>query len=470
MAQRTKESVASHVQTELEELQSATTLPFRQLLDAERITAALARTGVKFRERVFDPLTTLGAFLSQAVASKDSSCEDAVSRVLAERVANHQTPCSTDTSSYCKARGRLTESLISDLARETGQELARQAASEWLWKGRHHVMIVDGSTVEMADTPENQAEYPQSRTQKAGLGFPMLRMVVLFSLAVGTVLECTIGPCRGKNTGEQNLFRRMGGHAFQPNDIVLGDRLYDAYRDIAELKSRGVNSVFGKNASRAIDFRRGRQLGPNDHVVVWQRPKYDANRFDSYEQWQSLPKEMNMREIKKIVRRKGGRTRSVIVVTTLLDSAEYSAEEVIDLFAQRWHCELDLRSLKQAMGMCRLRCQTPKMVRKELWVYLLAYNLIRARMALAAAVHGPITPRSLSFTAAKTHIHNFAPHMKGASESTKDRLEAELLKAIAASRVGRRPGRKEPRAVKKRQQKYSYLTKPRAQARKGLAA
>ncbi len=407
------------------------------------------------------------AFLSQAVASKESSCEDAVSRVLAERVANNQPACSADTSSYCKARGRLTESLISDLVRETGQELARKAAPEWLWKGRH-VMIVDGSTVEMADTPENQAEYPQSRTQKAGLGFPMMRMVVLISLAVGTVLECAIGPCRGKSTGEQNLFRRMG-NSFESNDIVLGDRLYDAYRDIAELKARGVDSVFGKNASRAMDFRRGRRLGPNDHVVVWQRPKYNANRFDSYEQWKSLPEKLEMREIKKSVRCKGRRTRSVIIVTTLLDAEAYSAEEVTDLFALRWHCELDLRSLKQAMGMCRLRCRTPAMVRKELWVYLLAYNLIRVRMAQAAAVHGPM-PRSLSLTAAKTHIHNFAPHMKAASKATQDRLEAELLKAIATNQVGQRPGRKEPRAVKKRQQKYSYLTKPRAQARKGLAA
>jgi hypothetical protein len=467
MAQRSKESVASHVQLELEELQSAKTLPFRQLLDAKRIMEALERAGIRFRERVFDPLTTLWTFLSQAVASKDSSCEDAVSRVLAERVANNQSACSADTSSYCKARGRLTESLISDLARETGQELARKAAPEWLWNGRH-VTIVDGSTAEMADTPENQAEYPQSRKQKAGLGFPMLRMVVLFSLAVGTVLECAIGPCRGKNTGEQNLFRGME-NPFEPNDIVLGDRLYDAYRDIAELKARGVDSVFGKNASRDIDFRRGRKLGPNDHVVVWQRPKYDSNRFDSHEQWQSLPEEMEMREIKKSVRCKGRRTRSVIVVTTLLDAERYSAEEVTDLFAQRWHCELDLRSLKQAMGMRRLRCRTPAMVRKELWVYLLAYNLSRVRMALAAAVHGPM-PRSLSFTAAKTHIHNFAQHMKAASKATQDRLEAELLKAIATNQVGQRPGRKEPRAVKKRQQKYSYLTKPRTQARKGLAA
>lgn len=467
MAQHSKEAIVCHVERERENLGAGEGLPFRRLLDEKRITAALKSAGVKFRKRVYDPVTTLCAFLSQAVASKESSCEDAVSRVLAERVANGQSACSADTSSYCKARGRLPEKLIADLARETGQELNREAAEKWMWKGRH-VKLVDGSTGEMTDTPENQAEYPQSRTQKAGLGFPMLRMVVVFSLAVGTVLECAIGPCRGKKTGEQNLFRQMW-HALQPGDIVLGDRLFDAYRDIAQLKSRGVDTLFGKSQSRRMDFRRGRKLGPDDHVVVWKKPKYCARRFESRAEWEALPDEMEMREVRRTIRRKGYKTRTVVIVTTLLDGKIYSAEELTDLFAQRWHCELDLRSLKQALGMRRLRCETPAMVRKELWIYLLAYNLIRVRMAQAAAVHGH-PPRTLSFTAAKTHIHNFSVHMASASSADYERLEAELLKAIAACRVGQRPGRKEPRAVKKRQQKYPYLTKPRDQARKELAA
>jgi hypothetical protein len=466
MAQRTKEAVIGHVQTELQKLESAEGLPFRRLLDEQRIRDALERAGIKFRERIYDPLTTLYAFLSQA-ASKDSSCEDAVSRVLAERVANRKPACSTDTSSYCKARSRLPAEVIASLARETGQELDRDAAGEWLWNGRH-VKIVDGSTAEMTDTLENQAEYPQSRNQKAGLGFPMLRMVVIFSLAVGTVLECAIGPCRGKRTGEQSLFRQLWD-AFQPGDIVLGDCLYDAYRDIAQLKTRGVDTLFGKKQSRLADFRTGRKLGPNDHCVIWTKPRYDAQRFASRAEWEALPAEIEMREVRLQVRRSGHRTRTITIVTTLLDAELYSATALTDLFAWRWHCELDLRSLKQVLGMRRLRCQTPAMVRKELWVYLLAYNLLRVRMAQAAAVHG-VPPRHLSFTAAKTHIHNFAVHMNMASPSDCARLEADLLKAIASCRVGQRPGRKEPRAVKTRQKKYAHLTQPRAQARQRLAA
>ncbi len=467
MAHGTKESLSCQVESELKNLDSDEGLPFQHLLSPERILAAVEAAGVEFRERVYTPVVTLWAFLSQVIAKKDSSCVDAVSRVLAERVARGQKACSPDTSSYCEARGRLPLQVVESLTRDTGRDLHRKAESSWLWKGRH-VKIVDGSTVTMADTAENQAEFPQSRNQKKGLGFPIMRIVVCLSLAVGAVLECAVGACRGKKTGEQSLFREMWD-VFEKGDILLGDRLYDAYRDIALLKDRGVDVVFGKKQSRRCDFRCGEKLGPDDHVVVWMKPKYDAARFESKEEWEALPATLDMREVRATIRRKGYRNRTVVIVTTLKDSSLYSAKDLTNLFAQRWHCELDLRSIKRSLGMHHLRCKTPDMVRKELSTYLLAYNLIRVRMAQAAAVHG-VLPRKLSFTAAKNHIHNFAPYQNVASEADYRRLEFELLFAISRCRVGDRPGRKEPRAVKKREQKYSYLTKPRDQARKGLPA
>ncbi len=467
MAHRTKESVLSQVQTELGALNSASGLPFRELLSGEKILSALEQAGIDFRERVFTPMVTLWAFLSQGMSGKDTSCQDAVSRVLADRVARGQKPCSPDTSSYCQARRRLPEQAIANLTRQTGQELHREAPEEWLWHGRR-VKIVDGSTATMADTPENQAQFPQSKTQKPGLGFPILRFVVLLSLSVGTVLECALGGCRGKKTGEQSLFRQMWS-ALNPGDILLGDRLYDNYRDVALLKRGGVDTVFGKNSSRHCDFRRGQKLGKDDHVVVWKKPQYHASRFESRAEWKSLPETIEMREVRVTVRRKGYRTRTVAVITTLLDAEQYSTRELTDLFAERWHCELDLRSIKNALGMGHLRCKSPEMVRKELWMHLLAYNLIRVRMAQAAAVQGAL-PRKLSFTAAKRYIQNFAPYLSSHRGSEHCRLEAELLKAIAACRLDSRPGRKEPRAIKKRNQKYSYLTKSRAQARKKLMA
>jgi hypothetical protein len=467
MAHRTKELVVGQLRANCEALNSSSGLPFRELLDENRILSALERAGVEFRDRIYPPLVTLWAFLSQAVAGDDSSCQGAVSRVAADRVIHGKKPCSLKTTSYCQARLRLLRSLIVELTREIGRELHRQALPEWLWKGRR-VLIADGSTVTMDDTPENQARFPQSSNQKQGLGFPILRFVVLFSLNVGTVLDCAWGGCRGKKTGEQSLFRQMGD-AFQPGDILLADRLYDCYRDIVLLKARGVDVVLGKNVSRRCDFRKGRSLGPGDHVVVWEKPQYHASRFESREEWKSLPNTIEMREIRLIVRRKGYRTRTVIIVTTLLDSARDSSRELTDLFAERWHCELDLRSIKEALRMHHLHCKTPEMVEKALWIHLLAYNLIRVRMAQSAAVHGT-PPRKLSFAAARQHIHSFAPFLRIAFGEKHHRIEAELLRAIAACRVGNRPGRKEPRAVKKRNQKFPYLTITRNRARKRLLA
>jgi hypothetical protein len=467
MAHCTKEPLLCQVALECAKLGLSEGLPFQHLLLPERIAVALECAGVEFRDRVYNPMVTLWAFLSQVIAKKDSSCQDAVSRVLAERVARGKKPCSADTTSYCEGRARLPLQVVASLTRGTGQELHDQAEREWKWNGRH-VKLVDGSTATMADTQENQSEFPQSKNQKKGVGFPILRFVALLSLSVGTVLECATGACRGKKTGEQSLFRQMWD-ALKFGDILLGDRLYDAYRDIALLQRGGVDVVFGKKQSRRCDFRSGAKLGPDDHVVLWKKPKYTASRFESRKEWESLPDTLKMREVRATIRRKGFRNRTVIIVTTLLDAELYSAKDLTDLFAQRWHCELDLRSIKRALGMHHLRCKTPDMVRKELWTYLLAYNLIRVRMAQAAAVHG-VMPRKLSFTAAKNHIHNFAPHLKTASDADRQHLETELLRAIAHCRVGNRPGRKELRAVKKREQKYSYLTQPRAQARKRLPA
>ena len=463
----TKEVVSDQVQAERKALLSSEGLPFRSLLSEKKILAAVERCGVEFRERIYTPAVTIWAFLSQVMSRGDASCRDAVSRVVADRVARGKKACSPDTSSYCRARCRLPEKALADLTREIGQELHDQARPEWLLKGRP-VVIVDGSTSTADDTPETQKEYPQSRNQKPGLGFPILRYVVLVSLAVGTILDCAVGACRGKKTGEQSLFRTIW-NALKAGCILLGDRLFDSYRDVALLKAREVDSVIGKKQSRRCDFRRGRRLGKDDHIVVWKKPKYDASRFESEEEWKALPPTMEMREIRASIRRKGYRTRAVVIVTTLLDEKEFTAKELTDLFAERWNVELDLRSLKRSLGMHHLHCKTPEMVRKELWMHMLAYNLIRVRMAQAAAVHDKL-PRSLSFTATKILIHNFAPHLKTTCGAEHLRIEMELLQAIARCRIIKRPGRKEPRAVKKRADTFPKLTKPRAQARKGLPA
>ena len=468
MAHSINGSVTGQVQLALQELEKSEGLPFKELLSKELVAEVVASFELVVRERIYPPAVTLWALLSQVTAGKNATCDKAVSRVLFDRVQQGKYACSADTSSYCTARDRLPEEVVSQLTRRTGRDLDKKAPTEWLWHGRP-VKIADGSTFTMADTPENQKEYPQSKNQKAGLGFPIARIVIVLSLTVGTVLECAIGACRGKKTGEQTLFRTLMEDAFEAGDIALADCLYDCFRDIATLKMRGVDVVFGKKQSRNVDFRTGKRLGPGDHVVVWEKPKYDKNRFDSKEQWEKLPARIEIREVRITVRRKGHRSRTVTIVTTLLDHKQYSAKDLTDLFGMRWHCELDLRSIKRTLGMHHVPCKSPEMVRKEVWARLLAYNLIRVRMAQAAALHG-VRPRTLSFASATNLIEEFAQALRHARGSELARLESELLKAIAQCRVGNRPGRKEPRAVKKRDQKHPLLTKPRDQARKGLKA
>jgi hypothetical protein len=463
MGHRSKDWLVSQVENVRELINDSQGLPFNELLNAQLIATILNELGVVFRKRVFDPWVTLWAFLSQ-VMKKDGSCEYAVMRVNAHRVSRGEKRCSEDTSSYCKARERLPEQVFSGATCQIGQQLHQKACPQWLWKDRS-VHIVDGSTTTMADTPENQAEYPQPTNQKNGLGFPIARIVVILSLAVGTVLQAAIAPTKGKRTGETTLFRQLF-HTFAAGDIVLGDRLFDSYRDMATLKARNVDMVFGRKQSRK---KRYSHRDEYDRLVEWKRPKFDSSRF-TREEWESLPESMQIRELGILVRRKGFRPKFVAVVTTLMDAELYPAKDIIQLFRMRWQIELDLRSIKRILGMYHCRCETPAMVRKEIWTYLLAYNLIRLRMAQAAAVHD-LPPRSLSFKCAKDAIEVYTPVMAAAKSHAKvAETEQHMIDEIAMHRVGNRPSRVEPRAIKRRQNKYPILTSPRSIVQKRLAA
>ncbi len=466
MALGIRELGVGQVHSEVQKLLQSPGLPFQDLLSSERIQTALENAGVKFRERIYTPAIKIWAFLSQILTTK-GTCQTAVARVLVHRLEAELAPCSAETTSYCRARQRLPEAVISRLATDMGKELRDQAPVEWKLKGRD-VVIVDGSTSRMADTPENQRVYPQSRTQKPGLGSPLLRFVVLLSFSVATVLACAIGPCRGKKTGEQSLFREIRDQ-LKPGTISLGNCLYDSYHDIADLSAQSVDVVFGMKQSRKPDFRSGRKLGTKDHVVTWMKPKYDKSRFTSRAHWESLPESMEVREAQLHVTRKGYRTRIIMIVTTLLDAETYTKQDLMHLFQQRWHCELDLRSIECDLGMKDLKCETPEMVRKELWMQLLAYNSLRVKMAQAAVLHN-VKPRQPSFKSALAFLEEFMPALQRANAEDQARLEREMLKTIAQFKVGDRPGRKEPRVDKKRVQKYKHLTKTRVEARKGLKA
>lgn len=443
--------------------QKAIGLPFSSLLTAQKVTPILAEMGVTFRDRVFSPIVTLWTFLSQTL-SQDHSCREAVARVRAWKSANGEEPCSADTGSYCQARKRLPTEVVRSLVRQTGQESHQQAEAAWLWKGRS-VKIVDGSTATMPDTEANQDAYPQSRNQTPGVGFPILRLVALFSLASGAVLDLASGPTRGKRTGETTLFRTQLLDQLQRGDILLGDSLFDSFRDVATLRERGVDVVLRMNGSRHADFRRGRRLGRRDHLVVWHKPAFSAARFDraSYD---ALPDQLVMRELRFRVPQQGFRSKEITVVTTLVDAEVYTTAEVADLYRQRWHAELNLNALKTTLNMEHLRCLTPDMVEKELWVHLLAYNLLRQTMAQAAQTKD-IPPSELSFKGALQTVTAFAPYLAMENQDH-ERLWHDLLTAIASHRVANRPDRYEPRKLKKRPGRYTHMTEPRSREREKL--
>jgi hypothetical protein len=285
--------------------------------------------------------------------------------------------------------------------------------------------------------------------------------VVVFCLATGAALDAALGGYRGKRTGEAALLRQLAG-AFEPGDVVLGDRSFGSFYELALWQARGVDAVVRLHQARRPDFRTGRRLGPKDHVVVWDRPDRPAWLDD--ETYASLPRTLAVREVAVRVAQPGFRTRWLVVVTTLLDANAYPAGAMAALYRARWHAELDLRSLKVTLGMDVLRCQTPGMVRKEFWMHLLAYNLIRAVMARAAQDLG-CPPRELSFAGAVQAVRAFGERLLGAGESQVEELHAWLLIVVGCHVVGDRPDRVEPRARKRRPKHGAYLTKPRAQAR-----
>ncbi len=437
-------------------------LPFGDVLSAAQVEQALRDAQVTWRDRVFSPALTLWAFLSQAL-SPDGSCRAAVARVVAWCASQGQRPPAATTGSYCKARGRLPEAALRRLAHDTGRALHRQLPDGWRWHGRR-VKVVDGATLSMPDTPANQKAYPQHNAQRPGLGFPLLRVVTIFCLASGAVLEAALGRYQGKRSGENALLRDMD-EGLEPGDVLLGDGAFASYFDLAQRRARGVDAVVRIHQCRRVDFRRGRRLGPADHIVFWERPKrpdwMDAATYAA------VPEVMAVREVRVRVQQKGFRTRVYVVATTLLDAETYPAEELGELYRRRWQAELNLRSLKVVLGMDVLRCLTPAMVRREVWVHLLAYNLLRTVLAQAAQRHG-LEPWQLSFTGALQTVLAFAEALAQADASALPTLYAALLAAVASHRVGDRPDRVEPRKRKRRPKHYPFLMQPRDEARRAL--
>lgn len=442
-------------------------LPFADALPEEVIEAAFAEEGALFAQEddaVYTPAITLWAFLSQMFFKDEQrSCVAAVSRVIVLLVSLGRTPCSSNTGAYCRARAKLSERALGRLVYHLADACENEVPEAWLWKGKH-AHLVDGFTVSMPDTPENQEAYPQSASQQEGVGFPVLRGLVMLSLATAMVRGLAVGPCIGKETGETALLRELLGR-FQPGDVMVADRYHCSYFMICLLKECGVDAVVRLHQCRTADFRRGKRLDAGDHIIEWLRPQRPA--WMDEETYQQMPESLEVREVEVAVAQPGFRVQKLVVVTTLLNAKEYSRKDIAELYHQRWLAELDIRAIKCSLGMDVLRCKWPAMVRKEIWAHLLAYNLVR-RMLLQSALAKGRSPRQISFTAAMQKIA--AGWMQGPlwDEAARTVLLEIHWDDLAGHRVGHRPNRVEPRAVKRRPKPHDLLTMPRSDARAAL--
>ena len=442
-------------------------LPFARVLSADDIQRAFAQSDALFaQEDIYSTQVVLWAFLAQVLRDgKGGACASAVAQIAMYAQQTGQVVPSGDTGDYCRARAKLNPRALRRLVRQTAVGLESEAKDAWLWHGRH-AKLVDGFTFTMPDTRANQNAFPQMKSQKPGVGFPIARACAVLSLATAAIHDLAVGPYEGKETGETALFREIV-ECLDKGDIAVCDRLFCSFMVLAGLKLRGVDVCTRLHQCRGSDFRRGKKLGQNDHLVTWTRPQRPD--WMSPETYAQIPETMTLRELRFNVAPPGRRVEMITVITTLTDPVAYPMKDIAALYGCRWNAELDIFQIKQTLMLDHVRCKSPQMVQRELWTTLLAYNLIRKVIATAAALHGK-QPRQLGFTlACQTILASWMHLATGDCRDIKE-LWNLAMKRIAANPVANRPGRVEPRVLKRRRHGYPLMTKPRKVLRRKLCA
>jgi hypothetical protein len=391
-------------------------------------------------------MVTLWTFVNQ-ILGLDHSCRYANNSLAASLSLEGKKNCTSHTGSFCNARRKLSEDFFSKIALMIGSEVDKKVTEEWRWKNKV-VKLVDGTTVSGPDTVENQSEYPQPRTQKAGLGFPIIRLVGIISLSYGCILDVVMGKYKGKGTGETSLLRVIFNN-FKKGEVALVDRYCCGFHMISMFIAKGVDVVARQSTLRKIDFRKGIKLGKDDHLITLKRNR-DRNFFlGTDEEFDQLPDEFQVREVRIRIKQMGFRVKKITLVTTLCDHKLYTKDELAALYKKRWNIEVDLRSIKCDLNMDRLRCKTPAMLRKQIWCHSIGYNLIRYSMCQAAMIK-KCHPREISFKGALQAISNYRLILSVSSGKKWEKHYYNMLKSICCGMVGDRLDRYEPRAVKYR--------------------
>lgn len=396
------------------------------------------------RNRLYGPVETLSMFATQALHA-DRSCQSIVNQAA----LRSEGVCSISTGGYCKARGRLDTSMVQQLTQSIGRQSQESVNDVWRWRGRD-VYLVDGTTLLLPDTPANQKQYPQTSSLPEGVGFPICRAVGIVSLSTGALMDAAVSPFHGKGACEQSLLRSLL-HGFKPGDVVLADAFYSTWFLINHMVEHQVDIVFVQHGarSRSTNFAKGVKLGKEDHLIELPKPRQKPDWMEPSD-YESAPPSITIREM-----RASGKT----LITTMTNPKTHPKKELGTLHKERWHIEVDLRSIKSTMGMAMLSCKSPEMAIKEMWVYFLAYNLLRSLM-LSCALYTRVLPRKLSFK------HTL--QLLLAYDKERGRSPEKLWCLIAGKRIGERPGRIEPRVIKRRRNDYPLMMKPRVQLREEI--
>ncbi len=414
------------------------------------------KTGQMSRRRLYSKENTFWAFLSQVLDS-DGGCMEVVRKLQAYASLKSDIKPSSSTAAYCKARQKLNVQDLNSIFDFTAKKYVSKAISPSFHNRR--VVVVDGTGVSMPDTAKNQAEWPQSKNQKPGCGFPTARICACFSLDSGVLLSYRVG---NKKSNEIPLFRDQWD-ILKKRDIVLGDKGFCNYYDIAKLHDKNVDSVFTiKKRIPTEACNSVKIIGDNDLLVKWKRTNWSKKSAYSKADWETLPTEILLRQIKVNVQIPGFRTEAFYLITTLLDDKTYSSKSLAELYFKRWDVELFFRDIKTTMGMDILRCKTPDMVYKEITMHFIAYNCIRHLMC-DSSFQTEVEVRRISFKGALQALRQWEPYLKqNANRSCKrTRILYLLYESVVDNRIPYRPGRSEPHCVKRRPKNFQLLTESR---------
>ena len=427
--------------------------PLSLLGGAERVNELFYQAGHRWRACVWDPASTMGAFVLQ---------------VLHENTAiagiRHLIDLDFKSSTYCEARMRLPAKGVAKVVESLCGDCSKDMQEGRSWLG-HRVFVADATSATTPDMPALQDLWPQPSAQKIGCGFPAIKLLGMLDLVTGMIVQLTL-MCM--NVHEMSQLAAMDA-MLKAGDVLLADRGFCSFMHLAMLLKSSVNAVFRIHQHQIVDFtpnrphrskskftKRGtptsryvRRLGYEDHVVAWAKPPRPD--WMSEAEYALTPEWLEVRELRYRIVERGRRTRVVTIATTLLDSMRYTKQRIANLYGLRWEIETNFRHLKSTMKMGQLKCQTPEGVLKELMIFVLVYNLIRAAMTMAGARQG-VDPNRISFIDAARWLRS-----QCTPPSRKD-LDAIDLVVNAA-----RPERWCPRVIKRRMKPFDLMNKPRGE-------